>query len=644
MADLRRVIEASLGGVDRATQAQGLLQEIAKRAARSSRAERITRGLVDTRWFLAYYMPHMFPMAFGRHHEEIIDDFDAMIGQAVEISKRTQLTGMRHDVSDDDLDVGESKELNEDEWQALLGEDGVGTVPFSAAYACPREHGKSTLLVGLAVKAVVHKLRRFLLFIGDTIDQGEARLGEVKAEIEQNERLREDFGDLIGKRRWQIQDAVTSTGIRLRAYGTGSKIRGAKHGAYRPDFAVVDDGENDEAVETEALRRKTRLWLTKVLMNAIDSDHGLLYVVGTILHYDSLLSRLVGKEHFTGWIKRRYRALEGLGKPGEMLHSLWPGKWPVPKLLRKRSVETGIGPVAFDSEFQNDPVSDDTSAVKMVDLIACRERGRGRRFVESYDEILHWLGVEPLILLYAWDFGWVDTKERAEQTDSNYTAGVCIAVHPVTRHRYLMRVAHDRGLNPDEIRRLVKVEASIIRPPAESSVWERFRVVVESVGLQRQLYAVGLEVSSDLPIAAVHTDRRKTDPFEGLPRISVLVLGHQYVLPWPDGEDAETIKQRECVQALINELYGLGREAHDDLVLALWFAEVIIGKMLGVLDRALREAGTPWVRPDAEILPGELEQAQPIAIETKAEADRRKQHERSKPVRNKGSIRSQKRW
>jgi len=551
------------------------------------REERRRRGRADPAWWLRYYLPSSFPTRYGQHHLDIIADFKAMV-DAVATLPASDWT-----LPDDWWDIDTSaanddEQYSEAEWEEILGRGEVEGVPRSAAYACPRGHGKSTLFEGLLLWAICEELFRFGFIVSKVLDQSKLRLDKVKTELEDNERIRADYGDLVGTRKWTETDIVTSTGVRLRAYGTLSKIRGVKHGAFRPDLILVDDGEEDEHVRTEPQRQKTRDWFTRALIPTMEPDRGILIVNGTILHYDSLLARLVGDDHFAGWRKRRYRALSTL--PDGRLAALWPSKWPVPRLLALKNPKSSkcIGTVAFNCEYQNDPISDETALFQLSWLLACKDKGRP--FVESYEDIVRLFGgLAPICVVTGWDYGWVDSKEDAEARDSNYTANIAIAVHPVTRRRYLVTLFRDRGLPPSQIKKRMKTEAAIIRPPAESGVI--FRVGVENVGLQKQLYEVGVQQETDLPVVGVTTGKEKADIYRGVPGLSALAEGGQIRFPWPTDDTPDAKRQREVVQALINELYGLGSEAHNDLVMALWFCEILISRILRNMDAKARRAG-----------------------------------------------------
>lgn len=85
----------------------------------------------------------------------------------------------------------------------------------------------------------------------------------------------------------------------------------------RPDLIILDDLENDEQVATPAGRDKLDQWFWKSVLplGPPDQSHDIL-VLGTVLHYDSVLCRLL--QH-PGFEARRFKAL--LSWPSRM--DLW---------------------------------------------------------------------------------------------------------------------------------------------------------------------------------------------------------------------------------------------------------------------------------------------------------------------------------
>lgn len=218
------------------------------------------------------------------------------------------------------------------------------------AFAAPREHAKSTVVsLFLVLYFICHKLRRFIVVISDTQAQAALLLGAVKAELEGNDDLRADFGALDNQDKWGEYDFVTTTGIRLVARGAGQSLRGLRQRQYRPDMVICDDLEDDEKVDNPQIREKLENWFKRVVLNL--GKRCQVFVIGTILHYDSLLSHLLDPEKYSKFHKRLLMAVDDDWDPDSVL---WPGMWPVEALKAK---EEDIGAVDFDQEYRNRPLN-----------------------------------------------------------------------------------------------------------------------------------------------------------------------------------------------------------------------------------------------------------------------------------------------
>jgi len=222
-----------------------------------------------------------------------------------------------------------------------------------AAVAAPREHAKSTIVsLIFVVFCICQKLRRFVVLISDTQPQARLLLGAVKAELEDNDQLREDYGDLVPRGdgvKWAEEDIITTTGIRVSARGAGQSLRGLRQRAARPDLVILDDIENDESAENPQTRAKLMMWFKRAVLNL--GKHCQFLVIGTILHHDSLLANLLDPEKFRNFIKRIYQAVDDVWTPDSVL---WPERWELATLKQKCA---DIGAPDFDQEFRNRPVS-----------------------------------------------------------------------------------------------------------------------------------------------------------------------------------------------------------------------------------------------------------------------------------------------
>ncbi len=254
------------------------------------------------------------------------------------------------------------------------------------ALAAPRGNAKSTLTsLIVPLWCIAFSLKKFIVIISDTSDQAEEFLDQIKAELEVNDRLLEDFPEVCGPGRiWKATKLVTKNGIAVRCWGKRKRLRGARHGNRRPDLVICDDLEDDENIDSPEQREKDRKWFFKAVMK-IGGRYTVYIVIGTILHYDSLLSRLLARPGWQGkkwkavikwsasnlWEKwealftsRRLDSEEKAEKffkkhQKEMLRGtqvLWPEAEPYYYLMTMRVSD---GPAYFDSEKQNEPVNPD---------------------------------------------------------------------------------------------------------------------------------------------------------------------------------------------------------------------------------------------------------------------------------------------
>ena len=177
------------------------------------------------------------------------------------------------------------------------------------AVAAPRGEAKSTLVTQLfTLWCIVTHRKHYIVLVMDSIDQAYPMLEAVKAELEFNPRLAMDFADACGQGRvWQAGTVVTANDIKVQVAGSGKKLRGLRHGAFRPDLVVLDDIENDEQVRNPAQRDKLETWLKSAVLHlgGVGQKFDVVYI-GTILHYDSVLNRTLNNPM---WHSMKFKAM-----------------------------------------------------------------------------------------------------------------------------------------------------------------------------------------------------------------------------------------------------------------------------------------------------------------------------------------------
>lgn len=254
------------------------------------------------------------------------------------------------------------------------------------AIAAPRGEAKSTLTTQLFVIWCIVTGRKHYPIIGmDAFDQAAIMLEAIKAELEFNPRLAMDYPGCCGRGRvWQAGVIVTANNVKVEAVGSGKRIRGRRHGPYRPDLFIGDDLENDENVRSPEQRDKLQSWMTKAVLKLGEAGAKFdVIVIGTVLHYDSLLARLIKNPLWRGvkfkalirypdnmalwdqWEELLLNVGQVIAQDFYFAHKpemdagaevSWPDARPLIALMILRARD---GHASFDSELQNDPLSDD---------------------------------------------------------------------------------------------------------------------------------------------------------------------------------------------------------------------------------------------------------------------------------------------
>lgn len=326
-----------------------MIQAAAKPFPEDKKAQkkRKARGEADLEYFNRTYFPHYFSKPSSGLHKYFAKRYPAMIEHSIE-------TG------DGDKE----------------------------ADAAPRGNAKSTWTTfGLVLWVTAYRKRRYPMIVSETGPQAQSFLSFIKAELETNERLAQDFPELVGEGPvWRADWIITRNGIKVHAAGAGQKLRGFRHGSRRPDLVICDDLENDESVESADQRKKLEKWFFKALMK-IGNKATVYILIGTILHAESLLQQLLDKP---GWKGQKFKAVmrwadnKKLWESWEKIFAdisigkeqaeraaddyfeahkeamlvgaevLWPEEEDYYYLMKMRVTD---GPAYFDSEKQNEPLN-----------------------------------------------------------------------------------------------------------------------------------------------------------------------------------------------------------------------------------------------------------------------------------------------
>lgn len=264
------------------------------------------------------------------------------------------------------------------------------------AIAAPRGHAKSTSIsLSYILAEALFRQSSFILLVSDTEGQAKLFLNDIKVELEENEDLQGLFG-----RAALVKDSETDIIVmmedgyqfRIIAKGSEQKVRGLKWRNRRPDLIVGDDLENDEIVMNKDRREKFRNWFRKALVPCL-SRGGKIIIVGTVLHMDSMLERLLNDPH---WHSARYAAHNS-----DFSKILWPEQFSQKDLeeIRNEYILDGM-PEGYSQEYLNYPIDESTAYFRRDDF----------RFINDED-----IPYEQLSYYSAVDFA-IGEKDHSDYT------------------------------------------------------------------------------------------------------------------------------------------------------------------------------------------------------------------------------------
>ncbi len=321
-------------------------------AAKADRLERMRDPETGYRFFMETYMPHYLGKPPSLLHQELYRDLPAMVQE----------------------------------------KDGQRRLVIA-----PRGSAKSThISQGFPLWCILTEQKHYICLIMDAFEQAAVMIEAIKAELEINPRIAYDFPEVAGAgRTWREGVIVTRNNIKVEGFGTGKKIRGRRHGPYRPDLVVLDDIENDENVESPKQRDKLEKWVSKAVLKLgpTNGSMDVLYA-GTVLLFDAVIVRFSKKP---GWQVSRYQAL--LNWPDRM--DLWDEweelylndepaadayylkhkaemnkgaivNWPEMHSLLFLMKERAGDHDSFESEYQNNPINGDNAFRDMTYWVMTR--------------------------------------------------------------------------------------------------------------------------------------------------------------------------------------------------------------------------------------------------------------------------------
>lgn len=269
------------------------------------------------------------------------------------------------------------------------------------AVAAPRGHAKSTAVThAFTLANICFRKAQFIVLVSDTEGQAVLFLGDIKNELRDNELLRETFSikRFVKDRETDvIVEFSDGYQVCIMVRGSEQKTRGLKWRNKRPDLIICDDLENDDIVLNEERRDKFRRWFYNALLPS-GSRNSRVRIVGTILHMDSLLERLMPKpgakttttrplsDRGVGQKDGKWRSIRYRAHDPEFEHILWEEhrgeEWL--RAERQSYIDQGF-PEGYSQEYLNYPIDEENAYFRKDDFVELVEDGEPENFYIAGD-------------------------------------------------------------------------------------------------------------------------------------------------------------------------------------------------------------------------------------------------------------------
>src|ERR1035437_4602169 len=260
-----------------------------------------------------------------------------------------------------------------------------------------RDHAKSTALtVDFTLSSVMFRANDYVIICGSTEENASELAGNISDELHENEDLIAEFGPyefLTDTKTHLIVKFSDGHKFRILVRGAEQRIRGKMWNGKRPNLLICDDMEEDEAVANRDRRVKFRNWFFRAAKQSL-SQSGKVRVHGTVMHDDSLLSRL--RKNST-WKHLYYKAHTSFD---DFSNLLWPTRWTEEKLrFRRQEFIEDQDAAGYSQEFLNAPMNSSEAYLRKADFLPMKEDAFAK----------------PMIIAAAADVA-VSTSDRANRT------------------------------------------------------------------------------------------------------------------------------------------------------------------------------------------------------------------------------------
>lgn len=312
--------------------------------------------------------------------------------------------------------------------------------------AAPRSHAKSSIISTIRnIHSLCYNtngIGNYLLIISETDTLAKRIVSSIANQLKYNERLREDFGELLylqsNRNERDNEDAFITTKRQLvEASSAGKSLRGKTFNGKRPTSVTLDDISSLNNEGTEEQRQKLIHWFNSTV-EPLPDVNGIIAFVGTKVTSSGLLSDLLKRRNYKQlfhsaiindsdapdlWsdfihmyrsdatddeINAFYEANKADMESG--VEIAWPKAWTYRALMEKKA---SIGARAFASEYLNQSFASDEQHFKPEEYAYGRRVFDGEYHLDAIEYEGKYYYLRNMTKFACWDPALAESKRSA---------------------------------------------------------------------------------------------------------------------------------------------------------------------------------------------------------------------------------------
>jgi phage terminase large subunit-like protein len=304
----------------------------------------------------------------------------------------------------------------------------------SLALNFPRDFGKTTNVSEfLFFWNHIFRKYNFIVYISVNETKASARLRNAVAEIKTHP-ISKRLIKKIHTDNSTMFECETKDGEMycIKAFGAGGSLRGERYKNFRPDIIIVDDIEDPKDAMSKVTRENLRSWF---FSDVVPMTHtGRIFVVGTIVHEDSLLNNLLNNppEYPHKFTSLRYSLLNEDGT------AVWDAKFPLEKI----------------ENMKQDAIKQGTLDLFYMEYMGIAISPENQRFKREYFKYISEYEFDKI----KGGLNYFTTIDLASSTGSNsdFTAIVTVGVNS-ENHWFIVDITSGRWDSSDKIKKIFEV-------------------------------------------------------------------------------------------------------------------------------------------------------------------------------------------